>query len=124
MKKSRVRHKAQPSSPSPDSASALANGIADDFNNILTTVMGACSLIDQEVAANSELLQYVNLIRTSAERAASLSVRLANSDDTTAKTTKKSRRVASSSSLAVSTRDKTTDDAIVSTCNPSGGTPS
>ena len=55
---------------------SLAGGIADDFNNILTTVMGACSLIDKDDLANEELLQYVALIRASAERAAALSDRL------------------------------------------------
>ena len=54
----------------------LAEGMADDFNNILTTVMGACSLIDKDDSANAELMQYVSLIRTSAERAAVLSDRL------------------------------------------------
>jgi len=58
------------------SIAALACGIADDFNNILTTVLGACSLIVKDDPANSELLQYVALIRASAERAASLSGRL------------------------------------------------
>ena len=55
---------------------ALAGGMVDDFNNILTTVMGACSLIDKDEPANGELLQYVALIRASAERAAALSDQL------------------------------------------------
>lgn len=50
--------------------------MADDFNNILTTVMGACSLIDRDDPANAELLQCVALIRTSAEHAAVLSDKL------------------------------------------------
>lgn len=49
---------------------ALACGMADDFNNILTTVMGAYSLLDKDSSANSKLIQYVDVIRTSAERAA------------------------------------------------------
>jgi nitrogen-specific signal transduction histidine kinase len=60
----------------PQSMADLAEGMADDFNNILTTVMGACSLIDKDDPANSELLEYVRLIRASAERAADLSDRL------------------------------------------------
>ena len=55
-----------------ESMGTLVSGMADDFNNILTTVMGACSLIDKDDPANSELLQCVALIRVSAERAADL----------------------------------------------------
>lgn len=54
----------------------LAGKMADDFNNILTTVMGACSLINKDDPANGELLQCVALIRASAEHAAELSDRL------------------------------------------------
>lgn len=54
----------------------LAVGMADDLNNILTTVMAACALIEKGDPANGELLQYVALIRTSAERAVALSDRL------------------------------------------------
>lgn len=60
----------------PESILALASGMADDFNNILTTVMAACSLIDKNDPINAELLQYVALIRDSAERAADLSGKL------------------------------------------------
>lgn len=55
----------------------LAGGLADDFNNILTVILGACSLIDMDSSANSELLRSVALIRTSAEHAATLTGRLA-----------------------------------------------
>ena len=55
---------------------ALASGMADNFNNILTTVMGACTLIDKDDVANKELLLYVSLIRVSAERAVELSAKL------------------------------------------------
>ena len=51
--------------------------MADDFNNILTVVLGACSLIDMDDPANAELLKYVALIRSSAERAALLADSLA-----------------------------------------------
>lgn len=77
MKKSCSKHTVSPPpSKIPAAISALAEGMADDFNNILTTVMGACSLIDRDEPANAELLQYVALIRTSAERAAALSDKL------------------------------------------------
>lgn len=54
----------------------LARGMANEFNNILTTLMGACSLIDKDDSANGDLLRYVALIRASAEHAATLSERL------------------------------------------------
>lgn len=54
----------------------LASGLADDFNNILTVILGACSLIDSECISHSDLLQCINLIRTSAEHAALLSNQL------------------------------------------------
>lgn len=57
----------------PESIAALAAEIADDFNNILTTIMGACSLIDRDDLTNTELLKCVTLILASAERAADLS---------------------------------------------------
>lgn len=55
----------------------LAGGLSDDFNNILTVILGACSLIDMDDAANSELRRSVSLIKTSAEHAATLTDRLA-----------------------------------------------
>lgn len=78
MKKTRIKHTA-PSATLPVmkvTVASLASGMADDFNNILTTVMGACSLIDKDDPANSELLQCVELIRASAEHAADLSDKL------------------------------------------------
>lgn len=76
MKKSRKKNTALRAPQIPQKMVTLAEGMADDFNNILTTVMGACSLIDKDDSANAELMQYVSLIRTSAERAAVLSDRL------------------------------------------------
>jgi nitrogen-specific signal transduction histidine kinase len=77
MKKSRSKHIASPSPQPHDSVSDLASGIANDFNNILTTVMGACSLIDKDDPENDELRHCVALIRSSAEHAADLSHKLA-----------------------------------------------
>jgi len=54
----------------------LADSLADDFNNILTVILGACSLIDCDSKSPPELSMCVSLIRTSAEHAASLSNRL------------------------------------------------
>lgn len=54
----------------------LASGLADDFNNILTVIMGACSMIDMDYSAKPELQRCVTLIRSSAEHAALLSEQL------------------------------------------------
>ncbi len=77
MKKSGKKHTSAPPSGMSQSMAALAGGMADDFNNILTVVLGACSLIDMDDPANARLLQYVALIRSSAERAAVLADSLA-----------------------------------------------
>ena len=61
---------------STESVAALASVMADNFNNILTTVLGACTLIDRDDATSKELSLYVSLIRVSAERAAALSIKL------------------------------------------------
>ncbi len=63
---------------SAQSMATLAGGMAEDFNNILTTVMGACTLIKKDDPENDELLQCVALIRASAEHAAMLTDRLAH----------------------------------------------
>ena len=101
MKKNRKKHKAIPTTESHESMAALAGSMADDFNNILTTVMGACSLIDKDDPANGELLQCVALIRASAEHAADLSDRLMH--------------------VGTSKRDKKTNDDIVPSNNHPGG---
>lgn len=89
----------------------LAGGMADDFNNILTTVMGACSLIDRNEPENQELRQCVAVIRSSAERAVLLSHKLLQA----------SAAPQSDSALVVkkgaSRRDKKQNDAIVSVGN-------
>lgn len=66
-----------PTSDDGSSLKLLAGGLSDDFNNILTVILGACSLIDMDDAANSELRRSVSLIKTSAEHAATLTDRLA-----------------------------------------------
>lgn len=104
--------------------SSLAGGMADDFNNILTTVMGACSLIDSDDTANGELLQCVALIRASAEHAADLSGRLMQVGALEQVSACSGAPSQDSGNAAASKRDKTDDDAIVSTTKNPGGTPS
>lgn len=76
MKKQGTKHKSKLSTESPESMASLAGELSDDFNNILTVVLGASSLIDSNSNADPELLRCVSLIRTSAEHAADLSSQL------------------------------------------------
>lgn len=50
----------------------LAGGVAHDFNNILTAIIGFSHLIMMKAAENEPLRNYVGHIRASAERAAEL----------------------------------------------------
>ncbi len=50
----------------------LANEVADDFNNILTIIIGACTLLEMNGGDNPEQMEYVARIRSNADRAASL----------------------------------------------------
>lgn len=103
----------------PQSIAVLASGIADDFNNILTTVLGACTLIDKDDPANGELLQYVALIRASAERAAALSGRLVSAS---AVEQEDGYLESCQQSSDTSASDKKGIDGIESTKNIPGGT--
>lgn len=121
MKKSHKKHITAPVSRTPDSLSSLASRIADDFNNILTTVMGACTLIDKDDPGNRELLQYVALIRASAERAAKLSEILTfvvTPEQGNEYSDNKSQK---SDVFVISVRDKKTIHDIVSSNNGTDG---
>lgn len=100
---------------------ALAGRMADDFNNILTTVMGACSLIDKDDPANGELLQCVALIRASAEHAADLSDRLMHVGTLEEENIHAAGHPQGSGSAGTSVRDKKTIDDIVPTNNSRDG---
>ena len=97
-----------------ESVAVLAGGMADDFNNILTTVMGACSLIDREDPGNNELLQYVAIIRASAERAAALSNELMLASSLEFEGICSESHTLNSKSKTTSVRDKKTIHDIVS----------
>lgn len=123
MKRHRTRHSAQtaPTHQAPDFMAVLASGMADDFNNILTTVMGACTLIDRDDPANGELLQYVSLIRRSAERAADLSGRLMRASTLEQDGTFAGNPPQDFSDLVTSLRDsKSINDIVPSTKKPGG----
>jgi PAS domain S-box-containing protein len=54
----------------------LAGGVAHDFNNILTTIMGYCSLILMKASPDNQLSGYVNQIMEAADRASALTQNL------------------------------------------------
>lgn len=54
----------------------LAGGIAHDFNNILTVIMGTCELAKMSTGGNEKLEKYIESIRSSAEKASSLTKQL------------------------------------------------
>jgi len=105
----------------PESMAALAGRMADDFNNILTTVLGACSLIDKDDPANRDLQQYVALIRASAEHAAALSVSLMRASTLEQDNTHSDSHTPDSATVDISVRDKKAPDSIVSSNNKPGG---
>jgi PAS domain S-box-containing protein len=53
----------------------LAGGVAHDFNNILTVILGFCEIIRAK-GGGDEILKYVGTIKDSANRAASLTTQL------------------------------------------------
>ncbi|TGL80296.1 hybrid sensor histidine kinase/response regulator [Leptospira yasudae] len=55
-----------------ESIGSLAGGVAHDFNNILTVIMGFASLIEQNPNDVQKLRQSVQIIQNTAERGASL----------------------------------------------------
>jgi len=50
----------------------LAGGIAHDFNNLLTAILGCGQLLRDKLPPDSSLLQYMDIVLSSAEKAASL----------------------------------------------------
>jgi nitrogen-specific signal transduction histidine kinase/CheY-like chemotaxis protein len=59
-----------------ESIGILADGVANDFNNILTVIIGACSLLEMDAAEHPEQMTVVSRIRNYAERAAQLTQNL------------------------------------------------
>ncbi len=59
-----------------ESIGILAGGVAHDFNNILTTIMGTADLIMMDLNKDEDLYQHINEIRKAGERAAALTRQL------------------------------------------------
>lgn len=55
-----------------ESIGSLAGGVAHDFNNILTVIMGFSSILEQNKYDPQKIMQSVEVIRNTAERGASL----------------------------------------------------
>lgn len=55
-----------------DVISAVAGGVAHNFNNILTVIMGACTLLKLKGKSNPELEPFIRQIMDTSERAAQL----------------------------------------------------
>jgi len=54
----------------------LAGGVAHDFNNILSVIMGYSELVEMGLVDNGQLLEDIQIIKESAEKAAGLTRQL------------------------------------------------
>jgi PAS domain S-box-containing protein len=59
-----------------ESMTTIAGGIAHDFNNILTGVMGAISLIQENTGQDSPLADWTDIIATAADRMSDMTSKL------------------------------------------------
>jgi PAS domain S-box-containing protein len=59
-----------------DSIGNLAGGIAHDFNNILTSIMGASSIMRRRMKTNNPMYPFVDIIETASTRGKSLTKQL------------------------------------------------
>ncbi len=59
-----------------ESIGTLAGGIAHDFNNIITAILGYASVMKSKLNKDEPFYQYLDIIETSAERAANLTSKL------------------------------------------------
>jgi PAS domain S-box-containing protein len=59
-----------------DSIGNLAGGIAHDFNNILTSIMGAASIMKRRMSKSNKLFPFVDIVETASTRGKSLTNQL------------------------------------------------
>ena len=59
-----------------ESIGQLAGGVAHDFNNMLSGIVGGAELLAMKIGENADLVKYVNVIFESAERASKLTRKL------------------------------------------------
>jgi PAS domain S-box-containing protein len=59
-----------------DSIGNLAGGIAHDFNNILTSIMGAASIMRRRITTKNKIYPFVDIIETASTRGKSLTNQL------------------------------------------------
>ena len=59
-----------------ESLGRLAGGVAHDFNNVLTAILGAADLMDEDLPEGSPVREDLEMVRAAAERAASLTGQL------------------------------------------------
>ncbi len=59
-----------------DSIGNLTAGIAHNFNNILTAILGSASIMKRKVAADQRLTKYLDLIETTSRRGAAMTRQL------------------------------------------------
>ena len=81
MRNSNKRNKVQ-SLDNEATLTELVSIMTSDLNNILTVILGACSLMDGDSSTGQDLSKCVSLIRSSAEHAAFISEQLAHACST------------------------------------------
>jgi signal transduction histidine kinase len=59
-----------------ESMASLAGGLAHDFNNALSVILGTLGLLERKLPANSDLVDMVNEMKTAADSASTLARRL------------------------------------------------
>jgi two-component system cell cycle sensor histidine kinase/response regulator CckA len=59
-----------------DSIGNLAGGVAHDFNNILTSILGSTTIMKRKMKKNDQWFRFVDIVETAAKRGASLTRQL------------------------------------------------